>query len=339
MTPSTPRRALAVALVVSLALLAGCNGVAEGLSDAPDDRDPYTVDDPVEPTATPTVADDADLPPGLSESGIENAGELWSAHRESLDAGTYAVRTDVTVVNGNLTTVGNRTEWFLADLDDDDGMIGARYHVIERFRGDPAAAYPTADRGIAANDTADEVEIEHWIDIPSDETYRRTAPGNGSVTYTDASPTVYLPGDWYLQSVLPAVAAAEDPVERRTYEGEAYYVVSADAPAVGSSFVDDDDFSVTLYVTGDGRIEHYRLEGTTRVDGQPHQVVRTGTVYGVNETDVERPSWYDEAVEATADEDDDAPSNGEANADAADSPATNARAQASGVPLEAAGRS
>ncbi|MFD1513750.1 hypothetical protein [Halomarina rubra] len=88
-------RRLVPVLLAALVLLSGCTGVFDTGTTADETTTPEELD-PAE----------ADLPPGVNESGVENASSLAAAHNETLLAEGYVLNSSSTT---NSSTFGNRT--------------------------------------------------------------------------------------------------------------------------------------------------------------------------------------------------------------------------------------
>lgn len=291
------RLRVSVLAVVLLVALAGCNGVVDGLSDGPSEqnRDTYDVGEPLEPSlSTPTPAPDEDAPSGISADAVYDLEELWAEHRAQLDGRSYSAYVE------SVARDANGSEVYAVEQRSEFDYNASWHYIVEETRGNLSLAYSarrSADPGSIGThlSDADAVTVEHWFDPRSP--YQRIEAENGSVTHVVGFEIPVLPGDWRLRNSLPAVENAT--VDRREYREGAYYVVSAEEVDPRSEFVADEPFSLTLFVAPDGLIEHYRLEGTVRVDGRDLRIVEGMSLSDVGETAVERPDWYEAALEGT----------------------------------------
>lgn len=133
-------------------------------------------------------------------------------------------------------------------------------------------------------------------------TYRYVPPG----AYAGARfyGTLRRPKSWFDPYLPLAAVALELADRRRTSEGWVYRLVGErvfrpDLLASGTEVADPHDVRLVVRVTDEGLIRSYRFTYEGRVDGRAVRVVRRVEFSGVGTTTVERPPWYDEAVNAS----------------------------------------
>ncbi|WP_254769168.1 hypothetical protein [Salinilacihabitans rarus] len=256
-------------LVALLVVLAGCGALPGG--DAQADREPYGVDEPVDPPSGP---------PGFSADGLEDPAALWAAHEETLADRSYAVRgeRELTYENG---TVYRAVEYAtLLDRGDDRG------YTREAWRGTDV-------------DDGDAVETERWTDDRGVVVRERFA--NGSVEYREGTGFALASNERRLRAILSVV---EDPDVMVAEDGT--YVIEA-SEASAASIVADEPFHAEIRVHEAGVVEYAELEGTVDYDGERLRISERVGIDAVDGTTVVAPDWVDEAraapAEGSADED------------------------------------
>lgn len=271
-----PRRVVALALVGVLAL-AGCAGLFGG--DSAGTTTPPTADAPTGATVT-TPSTETGYPPGLSESGVDNAFELGRAHRALLENRSYTklVNDTTRYANGSLRY---RTRIRARSVPTDGDP---RLHVVQTFAGpaqDRLSAYPDAER------------IETYA---AERTGLHIVRPNGSNTELVSrwSPTLRV-----LEVALEAFEvrlAPPTPCGNLT----CYRLRSTNLTAperLSESFVRRDGWTVTgaslvAVVDERGLVRQYRLEYVVETPARTYNAVRTVRITAVGETEVERPDWY-----------------------------------------------
>jgi hypothetical protein len=277
------RRAWAAVLLVALA---GCSAAVVGT------ESPTVTPAPVQGEGTPvggaTAAPDAAIAPGLSVARVTDPFALADAHRSVLDGRPFTVVRRRTVRNDTSTL---RTVQRTVNV----GPNRSRYAVGQRSRTLPS--YPVQS-------AADYVDV--WVDetgamyrIGREEPgYRYRADGRAADPVTDVTAHDRLVGVF---SGLNWRVTAED-VDS---VGKAYYVLRADRAtdssvlAVPQLLSDPRNVRARAVVTGDGRLRQYRIRYDASLGEQAVGVSHTLRFDRVDVTRVERPEWYDEALDAT----------------------------------------
>lgn len=279
---------LAVVIVALLVVLAGCGGFSGG-SDEPD-RELYGVEEQV--TASTGEREGEELLPGLTTAGLTDPEALREAHLEVIDNRSHTVRatTEYVVKMGNETT-REVVEWTIR-VDPEAGVV---FEVIDGSTDGNGSA---SLFGIERNRTE-----ERWF---GDRTLFRTEYEDGTVEYLASEEVEMVTEERMVRASqllfgplggtegtdsreLPTVGAVEA-------EDGTYYVVERheNAPAEGGTESTD----VRTLVREDGLVRQTVFERVSIEDEGRTTVNRTIEIVDVGETAVERPDWYDDALEA-----------------------------------------
>lgn len=274
----TRNRALLAVLCVALVLLAGCSGLGDGTA-TPEGDDTTTpnattvVDDPDANDTDANETDDtgaiAELPPGVSEDGIDDANALLEAHESLLDEQGAVTVTNTTVEAPRGSLTSNSTVTFGAD-----GSIDVRT-TTSVGRG----SFETLQY------TNGSVSVIRQI----------TPQAEQQTAFTGSSQVEQQAG---LTGVQPILAAGEFSVAE-TGEGSVTLTVDglADDANEGTSTVGNlTELDGQLVVTDAGLIESLELTVTRAVDGDETTSV---VDYEVTETGVDsapRRGWVDEVL-------------------------------------------
>ena len=235
-------------------------------------------------TTTAGEADDA-LPPGVNESGVENASALVAAHEESLaDTGfSFEFRSNVSAgpasqwtvqrgtVEANTTPLSVRstsvrdldgqTTTFSTDLWADDESVAVRHtreNETELRRYNRSGGNPG-------------VYDESWAHLPQ----------------ADLESQVTL--SWLLELALTVGEYDLDRIEER--DGDRVAVLRATDPVAAANFTDLD---ATILVTPDGQVRSLSLTATAEDDAET-RIHYEFALTEVGDVDVERPEWVEEA--------------------------------------------
>lgn len=279
-----PCRVLTVALLL---VLAGCSGLVP--ADDGTDRTPYGVDDELEP-APDTLA------PGLTSEGVENASALIENHYDVLENRTENDTHVATVRTADVTENGTAAQRsrgrFVVDSPD------RWYRTVTQTRtGD---AEPTV--------------LETWVE--GDEQLVRVDRPQVALEYRRSPPPKRRPLERVLRSVLSEATNAT--VEERTRNATNWYLVTA---AVESGAADAP--TVTFRVREDGFVAQLTYAYRFDEDSPDRDHVETRIEFEPDGPDpLERPDWYEEALEETRDEEapDDEGSNEEEETDDEETP-------------------
>ncbi|WP_251342163.1 hypothetical protein [Haloplanus halophilus] len=223
-------------------------------------------------------------PPGLSEDGVTDTSALIGAHTDALQSQPFTVRSTTTMrpTNGSFRVVSNRT-WRVDPGDPIRGRVVSSRRVV----GDAPPRYAAGPTSVAA-----------WRNGTT--TYRRVQR-NGTATYRRVplfDSSVKLNGALRRNSLYRLSTRRTATVEPVDRDGRRLYRVTAalNDTAVASNA------SMTLLVDADGVVRTLRTEATVQYRTGKRDVSTTVRITGVGTTTVERPDWYGDAVDATADE-------------------------------------
>lgn len=265
---------LRVLVVAVLLVCAGCSALAP---DDGGDRAPYGVDEELDPGIPDEVNGSVEgdrLVPGLTTAGVDNASVLLENHYETLESavgnGTYtATARDVrTAENG--TPVARTEAEFVVDAPD------RWYRTANSSR--PPAAEPTVS--------------EWWVG--GDDRLARYDRPNESVVYRRAGVPSGRPLEDSLGSTL--AEAANGTVEPRSAGETDGYVVTADNESTG-----DDVRRVTIFVRENGLVEFVSFVYTVDFGPSDESTAEVALeIHADGPESLERPDWYEEALEETA---------------------------------------
>ena len=295
-------RQLAALAVALLLVTAGCNAFPSGgaatvettSGDATDETtvdatDETTVDATDETTVDATdetTASDADLPSGLSASGVTDPWKLADAHRAALNETSYTVGTNLTArENGTVLARWNSTVKVAAGglpLLNRYEVGGERPNAIGSFGHDVEA-------------WIDENRTLYAMEGPNGTTYQR-APA-------ESRPPSQPAGRDHLYLLFVGLDTTVTGTETR--DGTTLYRVNSTGVADAEVLADElrtetvENASLSALVTEDGLVREYHVEYAGTVENATIRVERTTRFANLGETTVERPPWYDEAVNAT----------------------------------------
>jgi hypothetical protein len=271
------RRSLAVGLLVALALLAGC-GATGGV-----DRTTYSV-----PERAPLAG--ADLPSGVSATGLEAPLTMATAHEDALVGRSYEVRRNRTLVVANGTVVSARRvevrvwrerDQFTAATTrvDGDERVRVEYYAsgerVIRARaegGGEPTAFSTVDADRNETVTADDV-------LAGEPPYR-------SVLYRYLEPVREASVERAFDGGV-GEAAATYRVTTRSFDDAASL-----HPRVEGSLR---NATLSVTVTDRGVVAALSFRATVEHDGRTLELTDTLRVSNVDETLVWAPEWIERA--------------------------------------------
>lgn len=271
-------RSLLAVAVALLAVTAGCSGFA-GQSSS-------TTDAPTETTAAPTTAEPTQTQPAMAAPGFAG-GEvvdplaLAEAHRQHLSGSSF-VRESERATSGDNETFSTMTLAFGNE---------SRWSASWTFDGQP---YLDVENGT----------VEQYVE--ADRLYYRLTPADGNVSYEaqqvpegSSGTETTLAGQRYARDYVYSVfttASWATIVGENTTSGTTVYRVVGNASGEttfrGNTVT---DFEVAANVTGDGFVRDLRVT----YQGEGVSVEQSFSFSAVGETTVERPDWYDTAVNRT----------------------------------------
>lgn len=273
-------------VVVAVLLLAGCSG-------------PPTLTDPDPTTATVTPVDvpaDYAYAPGVTEAGVTEPDTLAVAHESVLAGSSYRITSNRTVRYAN----GTLREQLLVDV---ALAADGTYLASAATRGPAAPVFlgrPPANGTYWSNGTV----YVRKLTRDGRTTYNQfETPGSGAATWQYWTRTVPFGGEQatprrFYESLFAAVPVR---VVGEVSAGNATtYRLVGEEPRT-TQFVDEvaDPRNVRLVATvrDDGLVESLSLRYEGEVDGATVRVVRTVRYRNVGSTTVERPPWFEKAVE------------------------------------------
>jgi len=271
-------------VVVALVVLSGCSGFFGGSDSGPET---------VTPAPLPT---DSEFPPGIDASGVTDATALAATQEDTLWNTSYTLVTNRTVrgENGSIrSSLGVQLR-----------LSSARnYHAEISVRG------PDAPLVIGEPPT----RAEYWAD---DQVYLRRQVIDNRTEYSHYGASENYVGTWRFW--LGNVALDIDPetdlrttvgsfetrvAERTTVDGsERIHIVGTELTA--ERFIDDQSDVATVenatlhaFVTESGFVESYYVVYEAELtDGSSVSVRRSVRYSDLENTSVDRPPWYEEAV-------------------------------------------
>ena len=269
-----------------ISLLAGCTGV---LSGSDDDRDPYAVEDHLDPQAGDGDENETleYLAPGVTADGVENVSLLLEHHFDALEResgdGTYTY-VEHSNVSVNETLVNEHDQRTVVDY--------------------PTAWRDTWTRTTSEDDVTDYVVYDLWVD--ETEYLQRAESTNDSTRYEGGNHSEQPghPVELERQLALLLSFATQErtvSVDERTRDGETWYVLTRERDAeTDASSVD----THTIHVREDGfveRVDEESFRETWRNESAVTEVRQSLVEFEVDANGtLERPDWYEEAREATA---------------------------------------
>ncbi|WP_178915954.1 hypothetical protein [Natronomonas gomsonensis] len=275
-------RALLVALLV---VLAGCSGLPVG--------------QPAESTETVTPVPERSLapsyPPGVTDRGVEAPDATASAHVDRLAETSYTLTSNRTV-----RTNGTLDSFFSVRVDLDDER---NYHAKARTDGPDGPEFLGRPPATAEFWSGEETHIRK-LTRDGETTYDEIESGPGRVStwryWTRTAPFGDRQGSVF-RTVRDVVGSftwrvdSEGTGDMTQYRLEAdEYASTAFAPSEVTA-VRNASASATVSQSGLVRSIHMRYVGT--IDGETVVVERTIRWENVGNTSVERPPWYDRALE------------------------------------------
>lgn len=277
-------RAWAVTAAVLLVLIAGCGGTAGPATQSPTVVSPAPV-----PTDEPNPTQRPRLAPGLAPTGIVDALELSEAHERFLRNRSETVRLTRTnrYPNGTLRDRTVQVTRVAANRD--------RFHTILSVEGPEARFFGPGGRG------------EYWSD--GERMLQRLVRSNRT-SYSVTEPEDYEPelssslipspggGRVYFLVTLGSYRVTHRWVQNGT---EMYRIVATrvtDSDNIAASETVDNVRNVSLRMVIDERgvLRRFVLEYTAERTGTTLNVRLTGEHRAIGTTTVDRPDWYDRAI-------------------------------------------
>lgn len=277
-------RRAAVLTVCLLLVLAGCNAVPDG--GGTNATTTGASDATAGAETTDATGGEADLPPGLSDSGVTDADALAAAHEESLAGQPYTYDREVRVVAANGTELGRWSQHVQVGAD------RLTFNYTQTGEGVNVAGREIADHRVYTNGSVTFQNAGTFRDG-----YRRSS-GRGFAENTFSS-------EQLLADVLNASETTVTEVERG---GQTWYRVRAEGEsdtftyrvANGTAEVEATNVTATALVAPSGFVRNVTYEfdfARGNVSGHRTMTIRYSKV---GETDVEVPTWVEDAKDAEA---------------------------------------
>ena len=255
------QRSLAVGLVVALAVLAGCGGVAS-------DGSGQTLT----PAPVPTAQQ---FPPGVTAEGV-SASALVAAHQNRLLATNFTATVERRVVDANGTVARSQRRHRVAA--GGEPYFGRYNRTFLRFgirRPVDSVAYWSGTDGFAVRFDGDGTSTLDWS--------------------RDRDRSLDVDGSRQLRRLLDVFSTTT--VERRADRVVLTATGASDLSALpGPTYVGDRrNASARIEVGRDGLVTDWRVAYDARFDDRPVRVVTTVRLSEVGTTTVPRPDWVDAA--------------------------------------------
>ena len=290
-----PPRLLSVALLTVAVARAGC-GASVGSFNV-DRTDPTAVPtstDSLTPTTTASPIGSS-LPPGVTDGGVDDPLALTNAHASILTNTSFrvAVNTTERYENGTIRTRERTAGTFAQDKD--------QYVVDHVVAGSDSSMMDGSTGKLSA--WADGEQLYQRIVMRGSTSYQLLHDANGD----RREPSEHILADQIEEDRLYVLLSAFDcSVERVDRDGTPYYQLTSESvsnsAAVAASF-DLDEIeraSLTAVVDSRGVIHEYRVEYLGSVSDRTVRGIHEAEYDHIGSASVERPSWADEAENATS---------------------------------------
>lgn len=278
------RSMFAVLLALSL-VLAGCSGLGIGGNETPTETStPAEV-----PTDAPTQTPVQQLAPGLTGGGVTDAFALGDAHAAVLDNVSYTVHENFTIryKNGSIfnqvTTrvqIANNSRFYIVQ----DGL-GPNVSGSGSF-----SAWSNGERVLFAQTSNNNTSYN----IPPGIEEREPIPPQEAVRAIGIDPT-------NSEQIYGIFSSVETRVtDRTTRNGTTHYQIVATNvtnPAAFDRGRNPRNVSLQALIDSRGLVREYQLSYTATLNGAPAQIHRQVNYSSLGNTTIERPPWYDEAIE------------------------------------------
>jgi hypothetical protein len=228
----------------------------------------------------------------VTREGVVAPGVLLAAHRARLAGGSFT------------------TERF-ARRTDPNGTVLSRVRTVARFGEDRYLVERRID-GTSTERLGTATVVEQYADRERGVRRRRVGGGNatyarvGATSGVGPEPTALLADPMAGRRIVLAFSAVNASVVARERGPDPRYVLAGEGvrsrealrSLTGRSDVSGvEDVSVRATVTADGLVERLEVRYTVSTRGSGERVLRRASFGGVGGTTVERPDWYEVAVE------------------------------------------
>lgn len=277
-------RGLAVLAAALLIFLAGCGGTA-----APGGGTSSAVSPAPVPTTEPIPTPRPELAPGVTAGGIIDPLELSEAHERVLRNRSETVR---------LTRTNRFPNGTLHDRTVQITLVGPdreRFHTIVTVTGPHARFFGHSGRGEYWSDGN---RMLQWLVRNNRSSFAVIEPADYEPQLT--RPLIPSPGGG--QVFFLATLGSFRVTNRTTVNGTAIYrledtrITGTEALAASESVRDPRNVSLTLVIDERGLLRRFVLSYTAEQAGTTLDVRLTGEHRAIGSTVVDRPRWYDRAI-------------------------------------------
>jgi len=256
-----------------------------------------------ESAISPAQANETAFPPGVNESGVTEALALATAHRETLGNTSYAAVSTTTLQRSNGTVVLTSTtttrvesggeSFFVASTGSQssaNATLGVDHYRSETWANETSVVI--ADTVRSEEPTYRQVSREPARMSP-DATWELLygAFGTGETTYVGQVER----GGTTLHKVVSTPPSdgvtGEEAGETTGEEADEATDDASDEAVAGTTY----DFSAL--VDSEGVVHSFRTTQRSTLEGETFVVTRTMRITEIGNTTVERPDWYEQAVE------------------------------------------
>lgn len=279
MHDSVPAVVLAVAVVI-----AGCNGLAPGGDETPTSTLTPAAVPTDEPTSTPVPR----LAPGLTSRGVADPFALGEAHVATLDGISYSMQENLSVTYRNGTSY--RRLGSTAQLAAND----SRYYVSHNSFAETYSEGPVTNSFWSNGSQiirAQTINGSTAYSVPRGADRERRSPEQLGYSPTNREQIYTLFG-----SVETRVTDREQRDGTAVYRVEATDVTNP-ATFESAKWQTPENLTLVADVDSRGLVSEYRVHYTATLGGSPVDVNRRVRYTDLGNTTVERPPWYDEAIE------------------------------------------
>lgn len=269
-------RPILVGVVVLSLCFAGCNGISFGSETPTETLTPAAV-----PTDEPTPTPVPQLAPGLTEGGVTNPFALAGAHTTALNDTSYVFHENTTVryVNGTIADSSMIRTAFEATTN--------RFHIVQNETssiGSRNVSLWSNGEGILVAQTSNDTTSYNVLRNTENDARRFLSFGTS---------------DERIGRLFSAVETRVTDRERRN--GTTLYRVEAtditNRGVFENEWQNPRNITLVAYIGSQGLVREYHVTYAATLDGAPVRVERHVRYTAIGNTTVERPPWYDAAIE------------------------------------------
>lgn len=275
-------RSILAALFALSLVLAGCNGLALGGDETPE----RTFTPAPVPTDEPTPTPVPQLAPGLMGTGVTDAFALRLAHSSVLDNTSYTFYSNTTVRHAN-GTVFNRIAIRVQST-----ANHSRYFFTQN--GSPVAI--SGWRGFSLWFAGERVLVTQTNESDTSYSIPRSADGEPVPLHELSFFSTNSAGVGTLFSSVETRVA-----NRKQRNGTTVYRVVAtnvtNPAAFERRWQNPRNLTLVAFVDSRGLVRAYRLDYTATLSNSTVRISRQVRYTNIGTTTVERPPWYEQAIE------------------------------------------